>query len=139
MFLAAWPHRRDVSLLGCARRRRNLLGQLEDGRAALVLLLPQTQVRSFDVTIRDSAYANDRLPVWKFTEKKPPFAFDPGVPMVRQHAHILADSCAREGRLHRPHKQIRGDQLSALSGRGAEWLRRHANADVSEVSLPSVG
>ena len=73
---------------------RNLLGQLKDRQAALVLLLPQTQVRSFDVTIRDSAHANDRLPVWKVTEKKPPFALDPGVPIVRQHPHIVADSCA---------------------------------------------
>jgi len=75
-------HRRDISLLGCARRRRNLLGQLKDRQAALVLLLPQTQVRSFDVTIRDSRHANDRLLVWKATEKKMPFALDPGVSMV---------------------------------------------------------
>ena len=73
---------------------RNLLGQLKDRQAALVLLLPQTQVRSFDVTIRDSRHANDRLLVWKATEKKMPFALDPGVSMVRRHSRILADSCA---------------------------------------------
>jgi hypothetical protein len=55
--------------------------------------------------------------MWKVTEKKPPFALDSGVPMVRHYPHILADSCPYEGRLHPPRQQIRGEQIYALCRR----------------------
>ena len=36
--------------------------------------------------------------------------------------------------MHRPREQIRGHQIQALCRRDAEWMRRHANAHVSDLS-----
>jgi hypothetical protein len=41
--------------------------------------------------------------------------------------------------LHRPREQIRSDHIYALCRRDVEWMRRHVNAHVSDLSLPSAG